>query len=80
VIRSFLLGLWRRGMLEGATASEAFFVTCDETTNPQWETDLGRITCLVGLQPPWPAEFVVIRIGRTESSTEFVELIGAGRA
>jgi phage tail sheath protein FI len=80
VIRSFLLGLWQRGMLEGATASEAFFVTCDETTNLPGETDLGRITCLVGLQPPWPAEFVVIRIGRTESSTEFVELIGGGRA
>ena len=63
VVRAFLDGIWRRGMLDGATADDAFFVRCDETTNPPQERDQGRLWCLVGLRPPWPAEFVVVRIG-----------------
>jgi phage tail sheath protein FI len=63
VVRAFLDNLWQRGALDGASADEAYFVRCDETTNPPEERDQGRMWCLVGLQPPWPAEFVVIRIG-----------------
>jgi Bacteriophage tail sheath protein len=63
VVRAFLDNLWRRGMLDGPTAEDAFFVRCDETTNPPEERDAGRMWCLVGLQPPWPAEFVIVRIG-----------------
>ena len=29
--------------------------------------------CLVGIQPPWPAEFVVVRIGVTRSGIEVEE-------
>ncbi|MBV9960431.1 MAG: phage tail sheath family protein [Acidobacteria bacterium] len=74
--RTFLRDLWRRGMLDGATAEDAFFVRCDETTNPPSETDAGRMTCEIGVLPPWPAEFVVIRIGLTEGGTEIAELAG----
>lgn len=73
VVRSFLETIWRRGMLDGATPEEAFSVRCDETTNPQNETDLGRVICEVGVLPPWPAEFVVVRIGKTEGGTEILE-------
>jgi len=76
VARSFLDGLWRRGMLDGATAADAYDVRCDETTNPPEETNAGRVTCLIGVQPPWPAEFVVVRIGKTEGGTEIAELSG----
>ena len=76
VARSFLDELWRCGMLDGATAEEAYFVRCDETTNPPEETMLGRLTCLIGVRPPWPAEFVVVRIGKTLSGTETVETVG----
>lgn len=77
--RTFLEGLWQRGMLDGATAEEAFSVTCDTTTNPPEETDLGRMTCLIGVQPPYPAEFVIVRIGKTEFGTAFLEGGGIGR-
>jgi uncharacterized protein len=77
VIRNFLDELWRRGMLDGARAEDAYFVRCDETTNPPEETEAGRLTCLIGVQPPWPAEFVVVRIGKTENRTEIEELSGA---
>jgi phage tail sheath protein FI len=73
VARSFLDGLWRRGMLDGATAEEAYFVRCDETTNPPEETENGRMICSIGVQPPWPAEFVIVRIGKTEGGTEILE-------
>ncbi|MFO7664326.1 MAG: phage tail sheath subtilisin-like domain-containing protein, partial [Chloroflexota bacterium] len=72
VVRSFLDNLWRRGMLDGETAADAYRVTCDETTNPPSQTDQGRIICEIGVQPPWPAEFVVVRIGKTENSTEIL--------
>lgn len=80
VVRSFLDALWRRGMLDGATAEEAYFVRCDETTNPPEETHAGRVICLVGVQPPWPAEFVVVRIGKTQGGTEITEMNGGRNA
>jgi hypothetical protein len=79
IARGFLDRLWRQGMLDGATAAEAYSVTCDETTNPPDEVAIGRLVCLIGVQPPWPAEFVVVRIGRTESVTEIVETAGGTR-
>jgi hypothetical protein len=73
VTRSFLDGLWRRGMLDGATAAEAYSVRCDETTNPPEEVEQGRTICEVGVLPPWPAEFVVVRIGKSQGGTEILE-------
>lgn len=78
VVRSFLDGLWRRGMLDGATAADAYAVTCDETTNPPEETEMGRLICRIGVQPPWPAEFVVVRIGKTEGGTQVIETAELG--
>jgi uncharacterized protein len=80
LVRSFLDGLWRLGMLDGATAGDAYLVKCDESTNPPEEEDLGRMTCLIGVQPPWPAEFVIVRIGKTVSGTEILEMSGSQNA
>jgi phage tail sheath protein FI len=73
VIRSFLERLWRRGMLDGATAAEAFYVKCDAATNPSAALEAGRLTCEVGLRPPWPAEVVVVRIGKSAAGVEIIE-------
>jgi uncharacterized protein len=73
IITNFLDLIWRRGMLDGASPEEAYTVRCDETTNPPAEIDQGRLLCLVGVQPPWPAEFVIARIGRTESGSLVLE-------
>lgn len=67
VIGAFLDQIWRAGMLDGTTAEDAYYVRCDSETNPPEEQAIGRVTSLVGVQPPWPAEFVVVRIGFTES-------------
>ena len=75
VVRSFLDQLWRRGMLDGASAEDAYSVQCDEAANPPQDTEDGRLTCLLGVLPPWPAEFVVVRIGQTQNE---VEMVGQG--
>jgi phage tail sheath protein FI len=79
VVRSFLDGLWRKGMLDGATAESAYFVACDASTNPPVEVDAGRLICMIGINPPWPAEFVVVKIGRTEGGTQILETQGSPR-
>jgi phage tail sheath protein FI len=61
-ITTFLTGLWRNGQLAGATPDEAFFVTCDRTTMTPDDLANGRLICLVGIAPVFPAEFVIIRI------------------
>ena len=44
-------------------ATTALTTRCDATTNPPFETEQGRVTCVIGVQPPYPAEFVIVRIG-----------------
>jgi phage tail sheath protein FI len=73
---SFLLALWQQGKLPGATADAAFFVRCDETTNPPAQRDNGQLVALVGVAPAIPFEFVVVRVGRTENEFELREMRG----
>ena len=74
-VGAFLTGLWREGALMGRTADEAFFVKCDEETNPQDQIDRGVVTTWIGIAPVKPAEFVVFRISQVESGAE-IELRG----
>lgn len=70
---AFLDQIWRAGMLDGATAADAYYLRCDTETNPPEEQDQGRVMALIGVNPPWPAEFVVVRIGFTESGATLLE-------
>ena len=63
--RGVLEQVWRAGMLNGATRSQAYSVTCDASVNPVEQTLTGQLVCLVGVNPPVPAEFVVVRIVRS---------------
>jgi len=72
-VRGFLERLYRAGMLDGATSDAAYFVRCDESMNPPTATDEGRVTCELGFQPPFPAEFVIVRIGVTRSGIHVEE-------
>ena len=73
VVRSFLETLFRVGMLDGETSEDAYSVRCDEATNPPEQTQLGLVVCEVGLQPPYPAEFVVVTIGITKDGIQVRE-------
>ena len=63
-ISDFLLVTWRTGALMGTKPEEAYFVRCDRTTMTQNDLDNGRLVCLIGVAPTYPAEFVIFRIGQ----------------
>jgi len=69
-VSAFLRTVWRQGALKGRTPEEAFFVKCDEETNPPEEIDAGRVTIMIGIAPVKPAEFVIFRIGQTAAGTQ----------
>lgn len=69
-ISAFLTLQWRQGALMGATPEEAFFVQCDEETNPPEVVDAGQVVTLIGIAPVKPAEFVIFRIGQSAAGTE----------
>jgi len=60
-----------RGAFAGDTAAEAFFVRCDEVTNPPEAREAGQLLALLGFQPAAPCEFIVVRVGRQSSSPGF---------
>ncbi|MFF3935668.1 phage tail sheath family protein [Streptomyces phaeofaciens] len=63
-VEDFLIATWRTGALLGTKPEEAFFVRCDRTTMTQNDLDNGRLICLIGVAPTYPAEFVIFRIGQ----------------
>jgi phage tail sheath protein FI len=63
-INAYLTVQWRSGALFGQVPEQAFYVKCDEETNPKELRDLGYCVVEVGLAPVKPAEFVVFRISQ----------------
>jgi uncharacterized protein len=61
---NFLTRTWRQGALFGATPEQAFYVKCDEETNPPENIEAGQVTVEIGIAPVKPAEFVVFRISQ----------------
>jgi phage tail sheath protein FI len=66
-ITSFLTLLWRNGALMGAAPEQAFYVKCDDETNPPEVVEAGQLVVEIGLAPLRPAEFIVFRIGQMAS-------------
>jgi phage tail sheath protein FI len=69
-VSAFLTMIWRQGALMGRTPEEAFFVQCDEETNPPEVIDAGMVVTVVGMAPVKPAEFVIFRIGQSVGGTQ----------
>jgi phage tail sheath protein FI len=63
---NFLLHVWRDGALVGATPREAFFVKCDETTNPPDLVEAGQVTIQIGIAPMRPSEFIVFSVSHDQ--------------
>jgi uncharacterized protein len=66
-ISSFLTLLWRNGALMGTSPEQAFYVKCDDETNPPEVIDAGQLVVEIGLAPVKPAEFVIFRVGQMAS-------------
>jgi len=63
-VTAFLTNVWRDGALFGSTPQEAFYVKCDDETNPYDERELGKVTTEIGVAIVRPAEFVIFRISQ----------------
>lgn len=61
-VTAFLTNVWRDGALFGNTPAEAFYVKCDEETNPPEVRELGQVITEIGVAVVRPAEFVIFRI------------------
>jgi uncharacterized protein len=72
-VYAFLLGLWRQGALFGATPEQAFYVKCDEETNPPESIDEGKLVVEIGVAPVKPAEFVIFRISQWQGGAGAAE-------
>jgi uncharacterized protein len=70
---NFLNRTWREGALFGATPDQAFFVKCDEETNPPEVIEAGQVICEIGIAPVKPAEFVVFRLSQYSAGASEVE-------
>ncbi|MFE3829644.1 phage tail sheath family protein [Streptomyces sp. NPDC059092] len=72
-ISAFLITEWRSGALFGATSEAAYYVKCDEETNPPESVDLGRVLCEIGVSPVKPAEFVIFRLAQISGAGSELE-------
>jgi phage tail sheath protein FI len=63
-VTAFLTVVWRAGALFGNTPQEAFYVKCDEETNPPEVRELGQVVTEIGVAVVKPAEFVIFRISQ----------------
>jgi phage tail sheath protein FI len=72
-ITAFLIGMWRQGALLGATPEQAFYVKCDEETNPTASIDEGKLVVEIGIAPVKPAEFVIFRISQWQGGADTTE-------
>lgn len=69
-LSAYLTSLWQSGALQGATIAEAFYVKCDEETNPPETRETGQVVTEIGLAPVVPAEFIRVRITHRAGTTE----------
>lgn len=70
----FMNGLFQSNVLAGAKPEHAFFVKCDEETNPPETIERGEVTTLIGFAPARPAEFILVTIKRTAESVSVKEV------
>ena len=71
-ISGFLYRVWLEGALFGTTPEQAYYVKCDDETNPSEVIEAGQVVCEIGIAPVKPAEFVVFRLAQLPSGTSAV--------
>jgi hypothetical protein len=72
-VTALLRDLYREGAFSGASEAEAFFVHCDDSLNPPWSQEQGRLVAEIGVAPARPLEFIVLRLARDASGAVGVE-------
>jgi len=63
-VTAFLMIVWRSGALFGNTPEQAFYVKCDEETNPPELREQGQVVTEIGVAIVKPAEFVIFHLSQ----------------
>ena len=63
-VSAFLKTVWSSGGLFGNTPEEAFYVKCDEETNPPEVRDQGQVVAEIGVAITQPAEYVIFNLSQ----------------
>jgi len=66
-------GIWTKGGLNGTKPTDAFYVKCDATNNPQSAIDQGQLICEIGVAVAAPMEFLVFEIRQDASGAQILE-------
>lgn len=71
-LTAYLDTLFRQGALKGRTAQEAFYVKCDEETNPPDSRREGIVAAEIGLAVAVPGEYLTLRVIQGNSGVSIV--------
>ena len=74
-ITGFLRRQWLEGALYGATEAEAYYVTCNEETNPVDVRRAGQVVTEIGVNIVDTGEFIIFRIGQWDGGASVTELV-----
>lgn len=72
-ISAYLTDLHSQGALKGSVPTEAFFVKCDEETNPPEVRDAGMMIAEIGIAPLAPQEFIAVRLVQRSEGLSLTE-------
>lgn len=61
-VAGFLRELYTKGFFRGDSPEDAFYVKCDDETNPPETRDAGMVIIECGVSPVRPAEYLVFRV------------------
>ncbi len=67
-VSGFLSNVWRDGALFGNSPEQAFFVKCNEETNPPEVREAGQVVTEIGVAIVKPAECVIFKISQLTGS------------
>ena len=67
-VSAFLTSVWSSGALFGNPPAQAFYVKCDDETNPPIGRDLGMVVTEIGVAVVKPAEFIVFRLSQRSTT------------
>ncbi len=72
-ISAFLLTEWKAGALFGNSPQQAYYVRIDDKLNTFEDRRNGRLNIEIGIQPTYPAEFIIVRIGIWDGGSQVTE-------
>lgn len=70
-----LANLWASGALKGKSASEAFYIICNESNNPVTAVEAGEVYVEIGVSLQAPAEFIIINISQFTGGSTVTETL-----